>query len=71
VSDLREAKDRLRSELDCAVGVEGFGVMVKCADLALLLASHDALEEEVARLKTPPIPPPAPASTPGSWRADQ
>jgi hypothetical protein len=30
-----------------------------------------ALEEEVARLKELALPPPAPATTPGPWRADQ
>jgi hypothetical protein len=53
VSETSEAKDRLRSELDCAVGVEGFGVMVKRADLSLILASHDALEEALAKANKP------------------
>jgi hypothetical protein len=30
-----------------------------------------ALEEELARLKELALPPPAPATTPGPWRADQ
>jgi hypothetical protein len=45
VSDPREAKERLKKQLDASLAVESVGSLIKCADLALLLASHDALEE--------------------------
>jgi hypothetical protein len=44
----QEAIDRLRRELDRLVAVESVGVMVKVADLAALLASHDNLEVVLA-----------------------
>lgn len=40
----QEAIDRLRRELRRLMAVESVGVMVKVADLAALLASHDNLE---------------------------
>ena len=43
--DVREAKERLKKQLDASLAVESVSASVKCADLALILASHDALEE--------------------------
>jgi hypothetical protein len=40
----QEAIDRLRRELDRLVALESVGVMVKVADLAVLLQSHDDLK---------------------------
>jgi hypothetical protein len=53
VSEVQEAKERLKKQLDASLAVESVGSLIKCADLALLLASHDALEEAIdaARLE--------------------
>jgi hypothetical protein len=53
VSEVQEAKERLNKQLDASLAVESVGSLIKCADLALLLASHDALEEAIdaARLE--------------------
>jgi hypothetical protein len=53
VSDIREAKERLKKQLDASLAVESVGSLIKCADLALLLASHDALEEALAKANKP------------------
>ncbi len=45
-----EVKERLRIAARFMASVESVGAMVSVADLALILASHDALEESVARL---------------------
>ncbi len=45
MSDILETKARLRAGLDQHVALESVSASVKCADLALILASHDALEE--------------------------
>jgi len=44
----QEAIDRLRRELDRLVALESVGVMVKVADLAVLLQSHDDLKAVLA-----------------------
>jgi len=51
--DVREAKERLKKQLDASLAVESVGSLIKCADLALLLASHDALEEALAKANKP------------------
>jgi hypothetical protein len=51
--DVREAKERLKKQLDASLAVESVGSLIKCADLALLLASHDALEEALAKANRP------------------
>jgi hypothetical protein len=53
VTDVREAKERLKKQLDASLAVESVGSLIKCADLALLLASHDALEEALAKANKP------------------
>ena len=45
-----EAKERLRAAARLMASVESVGAMVSVADLDLIVASHDALEESVARL---------------------
>ncbi len=50
MSEVQEAKERLRAGLDQHVALESVSASVKCADLALLLASHDALEEALGPL---------------------
>jgi hypothetical protein len=49
VSDILETKARLRAGLDQHVALESVSASVKCADLSLILASHDALEEALAK----------------------
>lgn len=51
--DVREAKERLNKQLDASLAVESVGSLIKCADLALLLASHEALEEALAKADEP------------------
>jgi len=46
----QEAKERLRAAARLMASVESVGAMVSVADLDLIVASHDALEESVARL---------------------
>jgi hypothetical protein len=53
VSEVQEAKERLKKQLDASLAVESVGSLIKCADLALLLASHDALEEALAKADEP------------------
>ena len=53
MTDVREAKERLKKQLDASLAVESVGSLIKCADLALLLASHDALEEALAKANKP------------------
>jgi hypothetical protein len=53
MSDVREAKERLKKQLDASLAVESVGSLIKCADLALLLTSHDALEEALAKADEP------------------
>jgi hypothetical protein len=53
VSEVQEAKERLNKQLDASLAVESVGSLIKCADLALLLASHDALEEALAKANKP------------------
>jgi hypothetical protein len=53
VIDVREAKERLNKQLDASLAVESVGSLIKCADLALLLASHEALEEALAKADEP------------------
>ena len=49
----QEVKERLRAALDRVVALGSVAVSVKCTDLALLLASHDALEEALAKANKP------------------
>lgn len=53
MSEVQEAKERLKKQLDASLAVESVGSLIKCADLALLLASHDALEEALAKADEP------------------
>jgi len=53
VTDVREAKERLKKQLDASLAVESVGSLIKCADLSLILASHDALEEALAKANKP------------------
>ena len=53
MSDILETKARLRAGLDQHVALESVSASVKCADLALILASHDALEEALAKANKP------------------
>ena len=53
MSEVQEAKERLKKQLDASLAVESVGSLIKCADLALLLASHDALEEALAKANKP------------------
>jgi hypothetical protein len=46
----QEAKERLRAGLDQHVALESVSASVKCADLSLILASHDALAEALRPL---------------------
>ncbi len=53
MTDVREAKERLKKQLDASLAVESVGSLIKCADLSLILASHDALEEALAKANKP------------------
>jgi hypothetical protein len=49
----QEAKERLRAAARLMASVESVGAMVSVADLDLIVASHDALEEALAKANKP------------------
>jgi hypothetical protein len=49
----QEAKERLRAAYKLLASLESVGAMVSVADLDLIVASHDALEEALAKANKP------------------